>query len=66
MIRYNKLAWVALNVARSRRFYEDLAGLQPDGQGPSGEALFRLDGLHQTVALHQSPQAGFKRFGWRP
>ena len=67
MIRYNKLAWVALNVtdlARSRRFYEDVVGLQPGGSGPSGEALFRLDGSHHSVALHQAPQAGFKRFGW--
>jgi 2,3-dihydroxy-p-cumate/2,3-dihydroxybenzoate 3,4-dioxygenase len=67
MIRYKKLAYVALNVtdlARSCRFYEEVVGLQPAGTGPAGEALFRLDGAHHSVALHQAPRAGFKRFGW--
>jgi 2,3-dihydroxy-p-cumate/2,3-dihydroxybenzoate 3,4-dioxygenase len=68
MVRYNKLGYVALNVtdlARSRRFYEEVVGLEPNGTGPDGAAYFRLDASHHGVVLYQAAQAGFKRFGWQ-
>lgn len=68
MVRYTKLGYVALNVtdlARSRKFYEEVVGLQPNGTGPEGAALFRFDASHHGVALYQAPRAGFKRFGWQ-
>lgn len=67
MIRYSKLAYVALNVtdlARSCKFYQDIVGLEPNGTAPDGGVFFRLDQSHHSVMLYQAPQAGFKRFGW--
>ena len=68
MVRYSKLGYVALNVTdlgRSRKFYEEIVGLQPNGTGPDGAAYFRFDRAHHGVVLHQAPQAGLKRFGWQ-
>lgn len=68
MIRYRKLGYVALNVTdldRSRKFYERIVGLEPNGEGPDGAAYFRFDQAHHGVMLCQAPKAGFKRFGWQ-
>jgi len=66
MIRYSKLGLVELNVTdlrRSRRFYEDVVGLQFIGTGGAGELQFRCDGEHHSVSLFQSSRAGLKRVG---
>jgi 2,3-dihydroxy-p-cumate/2,3-dihydroxybenzoate 3,4-dioxygenase len=68
MVRYNKLGYVALNVTdlgRSRKFYEDIVGLQANGVGPDGAAYFRFSSAHHNVVLYQASRPGFKRFGWQ-
>jgi 2,3-dihydroxy-p-cumate/2,3-dihydroxybenzoate 3,4-dioxygenase len=68
MVRYRQLGYVALNVTdlqRSRRFYEEVVGLQPNGVGPDGAVYFRFGTAHHGVVLYQAPVAGFKRFGWQ-
>ncbi|HTP94970.1 MAG TPA: VOC family protein [Burkholderiales bacterium] len=68
MIRYRKIGYIALNVtdlARSRRFYQDIVGLQPNGEGPDGSALFRLDAAHHSIMLYPAAQAGVKRFAFQ-
>ena len=66
MTRYAKLGQVELNVTdlvRSRRYYEDVVGLQFVGTGAAGELQFRCDDEHHNVSLHQAAQAGLKRVG---
>ena len=67
MVRVRKLAYVELNVtdlARSRRFYEAVVGLQFVEQGAKGELRFRCSDDHHSVVLHESPHAGLKRSGF--
>lgn len=67
-LQCRKLGYVALNVtdvARSRKFYEEVVGLQGNGEGPHGEVLLRLDQAHHAVVLSQADTPGFKRFGWQ-
>jgi 2,3-dihydroxy-p-cumate/2,3-dihydroxybenzoate 3,4-dioxygenase len=65
--RYVRLAYVALNVSdleRSSRFYQQLWGLQANGQGPEGECFFRCAADHHNVILHRG-RPGLKRIGWQ-
>lgn len=67
MHRYNRLAYVALNVTdqkRSRDFYETLLGLQFVGEGPAGELYFRCGYDHHNLVLYRSAAPGLKRIGW--
>ena len=67
MIRYRKLGYVALNVtdlARARKWYAGMAGLQPNGSGETGEAFFRVGPDHHSLALHEAATPGLKRIGW--
>jgi len=66
MIRYEKLGFVHLNVtdlSRSRRFYEEVVGLQFIESGSSGELRFRCSGDRYNVVLHQSTTPGFRALG---
>ena len=66
MIRYRGLGHVALNVTdpeRSRRFYEEVVGLQFESTGPDGEVVLRAGG-EQQVLLYRGAKAGLKRLGW--
>lgn len=66
LIRYRKLGYVALNVtdlARSRKFYEGMVGLQYVARGAMGEDLYRCSDDHHSIVLHPSPQPGLKRVG---
>jgi 2,3-dihydroxy-p-cumate/2,3-dihydroxybenzoate 3,4-dioxygenase len=66
MIRYRKLGYVELNVTdldRSRRFYEEVVGLQPV-DSVEGRARFRCDAEHYSVVLHQHPAAGLRASGF--
>ncbi|QPF92969.1 VOC family protein [Bradyrhizobium commune] len=69
MIRYKKLGYVELNVSnldRSRRFYEDVVGLEFVGERSDGAVLFRCDDEDpRSVVLHQQQPAGFKSVGWQ-
>ena len=65
--RYRRLGYVTLNVTdlgRSAAFYESLVGLQPAGEGPRGERLFRCSPRHHDVVLQTAPRAGLRRIGW--
>jgi 2,3-dihydroxy-p-cumate/2,3-dihydroxybenzoate 3,4-dioxygenase len=67
MIRYKKLGYVELNVSdleKSRKFYQDVVGLEYVGKREDGAELFRCDVDHHSVALHQNASAGFKSVGW--
>ncbi|NML42349.1 glyoxalase [Ramlibacter sp. G-1-2-2] len=67
MIRYQKFGRVELNVtdlARSRRYYEDIVGLQFVEQGPEGEVLLRCDHDHHNVVLHAAASAGLRVAGF--
>src|SRR5271155_3201061 len=67
MIRYRKLGYVELNVSdleRSRRFYQQLVGLQLVGSGPDGGLRFRCSDDPYNVVLHQASEPGYKRAGW--
>jgi len=67
MIRYAKLGQVELNVTdldRSRRFYDEVVGLQYVGTGATGEIQFRCDSEHHSISLHLAAQAGLKRVGF--
>jgi 2,3-dihydroxy-p-cumate/2,3-dihydroxybenzoate 3,4-dioxygenase len=66
LIRYKKLGYVELNVtdlARARKFYEGLVGLQYVARGDLGEDLYRCSDDHHSIVLHQATQAGLKRVG---
>ena len=67
MIRYRGLGHVALNVtdpARSRRFYEEVVGLQFERTGRDGE-VFLCAGGEQQVLLYRGARPGLKRLGWQ-
>jgi 2,3-dihydroxy-p-cumate/2,3-dihydroxybenzoate 3,4-dioxygenase len=67
MIRYRKLGRVELGVtdlARARRFYEEVVGLQHVGTGANGELLMRCDDEHHSVALHAAGTAGLRVVGF--
>lgn len=67
MARFTKLGYVALNVTdleRSRRFYEDLVGLEVSEIGPGGEVFLRCNNDHHSVILYQSDTPGLKRIGF--
>jgi 2,3-dihydroxy-p-cumate/2,3-dihydroxybenzoate 3,4-dioxygenase len=67
VIRCSKLAYVELNVsdlARSRRFYEDIVGLQPVATGHGGELLYRCSDDHHSFVLHQGSAPSLKRVGF--
>jgi 2,3-dihydroxy-p-cumate/2,3-dihydroxybenzoate 3,4-dioxygenase len=68
MIRYKRLASVALNVTdldRSRDFYERLVGLQFLARDPDGGLRFLAGEDGTTLALHSGERPGLKRIGWR-
>lgn len=67
MGRYSKLGYVAFNVTdldKSTDFYRDQVGLQPSGQGPGGESLFRCTTDRHNVVLCKGDIPGMKRAGW--
>ena len=67
MHRYCKLGYVALNVSnveRSMRFYEELWGLQANGQGGQGSRFLRCSKDHHNVILYPG-KPGLKRIGWQ-
>ena len=67
MIRYQKFGRVELNVtdlARSRRYYEEVVGLQYVGNGAEGEVLLRCGHDHHSVALHAAESAGLRCAGF--
>lgn len=66
-IRYKRLGYIALNVsdlARSRAFLTDIAGLDEVGPGTNGEILFRCSPNHHDIILHQDADPGLRRVGW--
>ena len=69
MIRYRKLGYVELNVSNletSRKFYEDVVGLEYVGKRSDGAVMFRCDDEDpRSVVLHQKQPAGFKSVGWQ-
>src|SRR5581483_6639588 len=68
MIRYRKLGYVELNVSdleKSRKFYEEIVGLEFVGTRSDGAVMFRCDDEDsRSVILHQKQPAGFKSVGW--
>src|ERR1700738_24067 len=68
MIRYRKLGYVELNVSdleKSRKFYEEIVGLELVGKRSDGAVMFRCDDEDsRSVVLHQKQPAGFKSVGW--
>jgi 2,3-dihydroxy-p-cumate/2,3-dihydroxybenzoate 3,4-dioxygenase len=68
MIRYKKLGYVELNVSdleKSRKFYEEIVGLEFVGKRSDGAVMFRCDDEDsRSVILHQKQPAGFKSIGW--
>lgn len=66
MIRYRKLGYVELNVTdldRSRRFYEEVVGLQPV-DSDEGRARFRCDAEPYSVVLRQHSVPGLGASGF--
>jgi 2,3-dihydroxy-p-cumate/2,3-dihydroxybenzoate 3,4-dioxygenase len=67
MIRYHKLGRVELHVRdveRSRRFYEQVVGLQFVATGPHGEVMLRCDDDHHSVVLHPGGTPGLRCVGF--
>jgi 2,3-dihydroxy-p-cumate/2,3-dihydroxybenzoate 3,4-dioxygenase len=68
MIRYKKLGYVELNVSdieKSRKFYQDIVGLEFVGKRADSAVMFRCDAEDpRSVVLHQKQPAGFKSVGW--
>ncbi|MDM0044418.1 VOC family protein [Variovorax dokdonensis] len=67
MIRFRKFGRVELNVtdlARARRFYEEVVGLQFVAIGADGELLLRCDHDHHNVVLHEAASAGLRVAGF--
>jgi 2,3-dihydroxy-p-cumate/2,3-dihydroxybenzoate 3,4-dioxygenase len=67
MIRYRKLGRIELNVIdmdRSRRFYEEVVGLQYVDAGPDGEIRLRCDHEHHSLVLYPSREAGLRCAGF--
>ncbi len=66
MIRYQKLGYVGLNVtdiARARRFYEEIVGLQFVETCPDGTVLFRCSDDYHSISLHEAATPGFRFAG---
>lgn len=66
MIRYRKLGYVGLNVsdlARSRRFYEEMVGLQPV-DADARRARLRCDSDPYSVVLHEHGTPGHRASGF--
>ncbi len=67
MIRYRKFGRVEIsvtNMARARRFYEEVVGLQFVGTGADGEVLLRCDHDHHSLSLHTASSAGLRVAGF--
>ena len=67
MIRYQKLGYVAINVTdieRSRRFYENVLGLEYVETGPDGDVRFRCSDDHCNIVLHQNDTPGVRLVGF--
>jgi 2,3-dihydroxy-p-cumate/2,3-dihydroxybenzoate 3,4-dioxygenase len=67
MIRYRKLGRVELNVTnieRSRRFYEEVVGLQYVDTTKDGGVRLRCDHEHHNVVLYSSQEAGLRCVGF--
>ena len=67
MVRYRKLGRVELNVThleKSRRFYEEVVGLQYVDTGAEGEIRLRCDHDHHNVVLHAASEAGLRCAGF--
>jgi 2,3-dihydroxy-p-cumate/2,3-dihydroxybenzoate 3,4-dioxygenase len=65
--RYARLGYVAVNVSdleRSARFYEDLWGLQPNGEKTGDVRFFRCSSNHHDFVLYRG-EPGLKRVGWQ-
>lgn len=67
-IRYKRLGYLALNVSdpvRSRRFYEDIVGLQFAEQSANGDIYLRCSDFHHDLILTASQRPGLRRIGWQ-
>lgn len=67
MIRHQKLGRIELNVTdpqRSRRFYEDVVGLQYVDTGSEGEIRLRCDHDHHSLVLYPGKAAGLRCAGF--
>jgi 2,3-dihydroxy-p-cumate/2,3-dihydroxybenzoate 3,4-dioxygenase len=67
MIRYEKLGYVELNVtdvARARRFYEEMVGLSYGGEGGDGGVWLKCSDDPYGIVLHRAEAPGCKRVGW--
>src|SRR5258708_13330418 len=68
MIRYKKLGYVELNVSereKSRKFYQDIVGLEFVGKRSDGAVMFRCDDEDsRSVILHKKQPAGLRSVGW--
>ena len=67
MVRYRKLGRVELNVThleKSRRFYEEVVGLQYVDTGVDGEIRLRCDHDHHNVVLYAASAAGLRCAGF--
>lgn len=65
--RYKKLGYVALNVTdmeKSAKFYENMVGLDPAGDGADGCKFFRCSNDHHNIILYPGKVGGLKRVGW--
>lgn len=65
--RYRRVGYVGLNVTdldKTSAFATEVFGLDPAGEGPSGERFFRAGGEHHSVVLHQAAEPAFIRAGW--
>jgi 2,3-dihydroxy-p-cumate/2,3-dihydroxybenzoate 3,4-dioxygenase len=65
--RYARLGYVAINVSdleRSARFYQDLWGLQPNGDPADDIRFFRCSSNHHDFVLYKG-EPGLKRVGWQ-
>ena len=63
MVRYQRLDRVELNVTRldrSRKFYEEIVGLQSIGPNPDGSVSFLCGTDDCIVVLHESPVPGVR------
>ncbi len=67
VIRYNKLGRVEIGVtdlARARRFYEQVVGLQYVSTLANGDVMLRCDHEHHNVTLHSAQSAGLRVAGF--
>ncbi|WP_250516280.1 VOC family protein [Caballeronia sp. INDeC2] len=67
MVRYRKLGRIELNVtelARARRFYEEVVGLQYVETGSDGGVRLRCDQEHHSLVLFEAREAGLRCAGF--